>query len=393
MRVLFLADDFPPQSFGGAGISTYDLALGMKKAGQEVFVITTCRHKEEAGELDYQGLKVFRIASDYPAKWRAYLSLYNPPVVKKLEKLLKEIRPDVVHVNNIHFYLSYYSIELSKKYAKTVVVTLRDAMSFSFGKLVTKRYLEKQDAHINWLDHLKQSKKKWNPFRNPLIRHYLGFADKIYAVSTALQKALKQNGIDNVEVMHTGIDVADWQATDNEIALFKKKFRGLEGKRLVFFGGRLSNAKGSDVADQAMAKVQKEIPEAELFTLGGSGHWLNKDEMRIAYTASDLVIVPSVCFDALPRIVLEASASGKPVISTPYGGAKEVIEDGQTGYIVNPFKIEDLTNKIIELLKDPKKAEHFGRAGQERIKKLFNLEDKIRSLIAVYNNLTEKHAC
>src|SRR3989344_4505953 len=98
MKIVFLSDDFPPQSFGGAGISTYDLALGMKKAGQEVFVITTCRRESEAGEMDYNGLKVFKIASNYPARWRAYLSIYNPKVIRKLEKILKDLSPDVVHV-------------------------------------------------------------------------------------------------------------------------------------------------------------------------------------------------------------------------------------------------------------------------------------------------------
>lgn len=90
MKILFLSDDFPPQSFGGAGISTYELAVGMKDAGHKVFVITTCRKKSDAGELDYHGIKIFRIASDYPDKWRAYRSLYNQPVVCEVEELLKK---------------------------------------------------------------------------------------------------------------------------------------------------------------------------------------------------------------------------------------------------------------------------------------------------------------
>ena len=157
MKILFLSDDFPPQSFGGAGISTYDLACGMKKAGQEVYVITTCRNRDEAGKSNYNGIEIWKIASNYPGKLRAYLSLYNPPVIRQLEKLLKEIRPDVVHVNNVHFYLSYHAIKLSKRYAKIVVFTARDAMSFSFGKLVTKRYLETQDARANFLASLGQA--------------------------------------------------------------------------------------------------------------------------------------------------------------------------------------------------------------------------------------------
>ena len=87
MRIVFLSDDFPPQSFGGAGISTFELALGMKKKGHEVFVVTTCRKESEEGESEYQGLKIFRIQSDYHERWRAYRSLYNRRVILKLEKI------------------------------------------------------------------------------------------------------------------------------------------------------------------------------------------------------------------------------------------------------------------------------------------------------------------
>ncbi|MBI2673848.1 MAG: glycosyltransferase family 4 protein [Candidatus Zambryskibacteria bacterium] len=372
MKILFLSDDFPPQSFGGAGISTYDLARGMKKAGQEVFVITTCRKKEEAGELEYQGLKIFKIASDYPGRWRTYISLYNPPVIRELEKILKKIKPDVVHANNIHFYLSYHSLKIAKKYAK-VVITFRDVMSFNFGKLMTERYLKNLDARTIWLDHLKQAKKRWNPLRNIIIKYYLGYADKKFAVSKALKKALEQNGISGIEVIHTGIDLSEYPT-----------FYNGQNKKIIFFAGRLSDAKGAKVVEKAMQIISKKMPDAELITAGTGGKWLNREEMKMAYASSSVVIVPSVCFDALPRTVLEASASGRPVISTPYGGAKEVIEDGVTGYIIDPFKPDELAEKIIDLLKDPRKAEKFGKAGYQRIEREFSLEKLTNRYIDIY---------
>ena len=375
MKILFLSDDFPPQSFGGAGISTYDLALGMKKTGQEVSVITTCRRESEAGEMDYNGLKVFRIASDYPARWRAYLSIYNPQVLRKLERKLKELNPDVVHINNVHFYLSYYSIKLSKQYAKKVVFTARDAMSFSFGKLETEKYLKNLDARITWLDSLKQARRRWNPFRNILIRHYLGYADKIFAVSNALKEALAQNGINGVEVMHTGIDVSEYRA-----------FYDKQRKKIIFFAGRLSDAKGARVVEKAMQIISQEIPEAELLTAGTNSQWLNREEMKKAYVASSVVIVPSICFDAFPRTVIEAMAAGRPVIGTRYGGASEAILDGVTGYVVNPFDIKTMAEKIMGLLRDEEMAERFGRAGRERVESKFNIDDKISEFLDTIEN-------
>ncbi|MDO8728301.1 MAG: glycosyltransferase family 4 protein, partial [bacterium] len=379
MKVVFFSDDFPPYSFGGAGISTYELALGMKKAEHEVFVITTCRKKSEAGESEYHGLKVYKIASDYPSKWRSYVSLYNRSVVQKVEELLKRIKPDIVHINNIHFYLSYYCIKLAKVYSKAVVVTLRDAMSFSFGKLETKNYSEHFDAQLTWFDQFRQAKKRWNPFRNLLIKRYLGYANKLFAVSNALKKALEQNGIKNVEVMHTGMDVSEYHRDHNE-----------KNKKIIFFAGRLSGAKGARVVEEAMEIVKKEVPEAELVTAGSNGKWLNREEMKLAYAASAMVLVPSLYLDPFPRTVLEAMAAGRAVIGTCYGGAPEAILDGVTGYVVNPFDIKIMAEKVIDLLKNPKKAEEFGKAGFERVKTDFNMDVKISELLSCYQELIKK---
>lgn len=411
MRILFLSDDFPPQSFGGAGISTYDLALGMKEAGHEVFVITTCRKESEAGEMEYHGLKISRLASAYSGKWRSYLSLYNPPIVKQVEVLLKKIKPEVVHINNVHFYLSYHCFKLAKRYAPVVVFTARDVMSFNFAKLDTKRYLENFEAHTTWLDHLKQAKKRWNPFRNLLIRKYLDYADQIFAVSFALKKALEQNGIKNVEVMHSGADVGRWQAGPEKVAQFRSKYN-LENKKVILFGGRLSRAKGGQPTLESIALLAKNFPYIRLLVVSRLDEfsnqikeeavrlgiedklifmgWIEREEIKEVYACADIVLVPSLCFDAFPRIVLEAMASGKPVIGTCYGGASEVIIDGVTGYIINPFAISKLAEKISDLLKNPQKAKEFGQAGRERIRTHFDLENKVKQFISYYQQLSEK---
>lgn len=397
MKILFLSDDFPPQSFGGAGISTCDLALGMKKAGHDVFVITTCRKESEAGELNYHDIKVFKIASDYPERWRAYVSLYNRPVVKKVEELLKIIRPGVVHANNIHLHLSYHSLKVAKRYVKVVVWTARDTMAFNYGKLQTKRYLDNLDAHLSWVDNLKQAKKRWNPFRNFFIKRYLGYVDKLFAVSGALKKALEQNGIKNVGVMHTGADVSEWQVSQDAVTSFKAK-RGLEEKKVIFFGGRLSASKGSRVALEVIEKVSQELSDVVLLVAGTrSGMkdepylkftgWIEREEIKIAYAVADVVLVPSLYLDPFPRVVLEAMVSGKPVVGTCYGGAPEIIEDGVTGYVVNPFDTKKMAEKIIDLLKNHDKAEKFGQAGLERVKTSFNLDDKIAKHIGIYEAL------
>ena len=393
MKIVFLQDDFPPQSFGGAGISTYELALGMKKAGHEVFVITTCRKEIDAGESEREGLKIHTIVNNYSDRWRAYVSLNNRPVVRQIERILEMIRPDVVHANNIHAYLSYKSLKVAKKYAKAVVLTARDSMLFSYDKLETKKYLNNFDPRVTWLDNLKQAGKRWNPFRNLFIRHYLNYVDKVFAISHSLKDALERNGIKNVGVIYNGIDVDEWNVSENAVKKFKEKYQ-LANKKIIFFNGRLSSAKGGNVVLKAIKNVSKEVPEAVLL-VAGIGEvsakddviftgWLDREEIKVAYAASDVVLMPSICLDAFGRVNIEAMASKKPVVGTCYGGTPEIIEDGVTGYVVNPLQIDEFSAKIIDLLKNPEKAEKFGRAGRNRIQTVFNLNDKITKLISIY---------
>lgn len=411
MKVVFLADDFPPASFGGAGISTYELALGVKKAGHEVFIITTCRNESEAGESEYHGLKMYKIASDYPERWRAWLSLYNPPVVRQVKEILKELRPDIVHANNIHFHLSYYCLKLAKKYAKAVVWTARDAMAFSYGKLATERYFKTGDARLSGLDNFLQAGRRYNPFRNICIKRLLRYADAKFAVSDALRSALEQNGIADVAVMRTGADAAEYTASPRETEDFKRK-HGLSDKRIVLFAGRLSGAKGGRAALDAMAAAAKEIPDAVLLVAGGTdGYarlmekeaslsgtrdnvvftgWIGREEMKAAHAASDIVLVPSLYLDAFPRTVIEAMAAGKPVVATRYGGAPEIVVDGKTGYVVDPFDVPSLAEKIDGLLHDREKAARFGAAGRERIQAEFDINDTVALLVTRYSALLQE---
>jgi len=387
MKILILQDDFPPQTFGGAGRSTFDLAKGLQGAGHQVFVITACPKKADEGSVDYQGLKVFRIYTNFHKRWRAYLSLYNPQTVKKVKEIIVEMNPDIIHANNIHSYLSYYCFKIAKKLKKPVFFTARDVMTFNYDKLATKKYLEKFDYRTNWWDHLKQAKKGYNPLRNILIKNYLKYVDKIFAVSHALKDALSQNGIKNVEVNYTGIDVDDWSISSEKVEEFKKK-HNLQGKKVIFFGGRISGLKGITQINQAVNAIKKELPEIVLLTAGEKGiGWLGGDELKAAYACADVVVVPSVCFDSFPRSNLEAMASRKPVIATKYGGSPEIVVDGVTGYIVNPLNVDELVAKLSDLLKNPKKAKEFGERGYQRVKEQFSLEKQIKEILKYYENI------
>lgn len=413
MKIVFLSDDFPPTSFGGAGISTFELARGMKKAGHEVIVITTCREKTDAGNIEYEGMTIHRIQSNYNPRWRAYVSVINIPVVREVAHLLMEIKPDVVHINNVHFYLSYHCFKIAKRHARVVVATMRDTMSITYGKLDTTRYLEHFDTRVTWRDYLMQAKKRWNPLLFFFIHRYLRYVDMIVAISKSLQEALERNGIKDVSVIYNGIDVTEWHVDADTVTHFKTKY-ALEHKKILLFGGRLSTPKGGAKVIEALAQIVNHEPSTVLLVAGTIDAyarsmqayakecgveqnlvftgWIDRNEIKIAYASADIVMMPSIYLDAFGRVNIEGMASHKPVIGTCYGGTPEVTLDSVTGYIVNPLHSKEIAEKTIDLLKNPERAKQFGVAGYERVRTQFNLEDKVEEYIEIYTSLTEvKH--
>lgn len=417
MKIVILSDDFPPKSYGGAGIVAFEQARELVRVGHEVVVVTTTQEAEDVGRIIFDGMTVHRLYAKYHERFRAYRSLYNPQVVAQVKMILDEVRADVVHAHNIHYYLSYHCLKIAKQAGASVFLTAHDVMLFHYGKLV--EFINHEDLSIpcefNYkitpFQQLAKYKKRYNPFRNVIIKYYLHYVDRIFAVSDALKEALRQNGITNVVVVNNGIDVNAWQSQGSEVELFKKR-HDLNSKKIILFGGRLSAAKGGHQALLALDQVITSVPNAVLLVMGGQNAytnevqkvarekgiedhlvftgWIAGADLKAAYHACDVLVMPSMCFDTFGMVCLEAMACKKAVIATCFGGPKEVVVDGQTGYIVNPLNTKIFSEKIIDLLISTLKAEEFGIAGYDRADKVFKLSEKVKECVVVYEEASSK---
>lgn len=406
MKIVFLNDDFPPRARGGAGVVACNLAVGLKALGHDVAVITAVKHASDAGEALVEGVRVFSLHAQAPERWRAWLSLYNPRTVGEVGRLLSELKPDVVHAHNVHQHLSYHCLTLAKRAGAKVFLTAHDTMAFHYGKL--NEFIDqsnptcpvKPDYRVRAWQQLREYRWYYNPFRNIVIRHCLKNVDGLFAVSQALKDALEQNGIHGAEVLHNGIDLTRWQERPEETQAFIKE-HGLEGRKLVLCSGRMNALKGLEKLIEAMRLVKQEIPAARLVVGGGKeyGHrqaaaaddavftdWLPPERMRAAIHASAVAAVPSLYLDPFPTTTLEAMACAKPVVSGCFGGSKEAVQDGLTGFIVNPFDAQALADRIVALLRDPSLASRMGQAGRTRIAADFTLQSQVEATLRRYRS-------
>jgi glycosyltransferase involved in cell wall biosynthesis len=202
------------------------------------------------------------------------------------------------------------------------------------------------------------------------------------------------------ELVENGIDLDVWQGAAHRDQN--------ESRRFVFLG-RLISWKAVDIAIRALARV----PEAELDIVGDGpmmnawkslagelgverrvhfAGWLSQQECASHLRASIALVLPSL-YECGGAVVLEAMATGKPVIATRWGGPADYL-DSSCGILVEPESYDGLVSGFAEamqkLLDSPELAKSMGVAGRERATRDFNWQGKIDQVIRIYRALAEK---
>ncbi len=180
----------------------------------------------------------------------------------------------------------------------------------------------------------------------------------------------------------------------------QKKFinkYNLEGKKIILSVGRLVERKGFDKVIKAMSSISKEIPEA-VYLIAGKGPEsekllalasqfpvyknniillgkINDEEKWALMELCDVLVMPARKnnndVEGFGIVYLEANLMGKPVIAGNVGGVKEAVINNETGLLVNPESIEEISKAIIKLLTNQTLANKLGRLGRQRVTKEF----------------------
>jgi len=220
-----------------------------------------------------------------------------------------------------------------------------------------------------------------------------------------MKKALNQNGIMNVDVLYNSLPIpADEPAYKTE-----------SNSKTIFFPSRTSESKGVYALLAAFPFIKKNVVGAKILIVGttedrkkrileymGKNNiskenveilgWVNNEEVKSIYGKVSVVVTPSLYPDPLLGVNLEAALYKKPVVTTCFGGAKEFVVDGKTGYVVNPHDAKEMAEKITDILLDGDKAKQFGEAGYKRLKEKFSITVQVDKLENYYRNFCEKCA-
>lgn len=219
----------------------------------------------------------------------------------------------------------------------------------------------------------------------------------------ALKKALvSTEGLDadKVVVVHNGVNLSKFASRKQESGLRDRL--GLDNGPVVGTFARLDFQKDISTLLAAIPYVLTVMPNCN-FVIVGEGPLRGQLEMEVSELGiaehvhflgyrSEIpellqllnVFVLSSQWEGLPVTILEAMASGKPIVSTNVGGVSEVVLDRETGILVPPQSPRALGEAIISLLVNPNLAESMGFAGQERARREFSIEAMMCSIEAIY---------
>ena len=111
---------------------------------------------------------------------------------------------------------------------------------------------------------------------------------------------------------------------------------------------------------------------------------VSRDMMPSILSGYDILLVPSILPDALPRIIQEGMAVGCVVVASDIGGIPEIIEDGVNGLLFSPGDHNDLETKILQMYKNPTLFEQYSSEGRKTVEERFTIKkmvDKIETYL------------
>lgn len=372
MRIVMVTLEYWPIT-GGAQHQIAALAPRMIAAGAEIHVITR-RKAGLVAEANVDGVHVHRLPAPGP---KAIASLVFTACA--LFRLIR-LRPDLLHV------YSLFSPSTIGWLARRLLVV----------PVIAKVLRGGEGGDVERLRNKPLAGLRIAALRNGI--------DRFVSISSEIAGEIEGLGVDprRCVAIPNGVDIERFRPPDAEHRrALRARFDLAEGP-VVLYVGRLVPEKRVERLIDAARSVRDRGTEAtlviagtgacedELRTLAGS--WVrfmgDVDDVAPLLRAADLFVLPSAT-EGLSNALLEAMATGLPVVATRVGGAVDVVEDGKSGRLVGVDDAAELESALVELL-DPTaeiRRAALGRAGRRTMIERNSLDFVARRLLQLYAEL------
>ena len=416
MKIAICSDAYYPMT-NGVAVFTTNLAKGLRKLGHEVIVIspsfTGKKHKtidkqtgvvnyflsasrfhlypdqihEIPNKKDYLGLKMPRLA------YKNGLWLSSHPR-REIKKILNREKPDIIHLQT----------------AGPVGLGVRAYVKKTGTPLVSTGH--------SYPDNFTGPFKLLRPFKRPantVVKHYLNsfLKDAEYATmptELAIEELINKKRFKvPIEALSNGVDLSAFRPGEPKKEIYEK-YQLEKGRPRVLYIGRVDHEKSINVIIKAFRLVLEKVKEAELVLVGDGA-----EKARLEKLVESLKIEKSVRFlgRVLPPdlyelyktglvfatasetetqgiVLIEAAASGLPLVAVDAGAVKEIVKNGKNGYLCPPKDYEKIAEHIVKILSDKELQKKMSLASLEIAGK-HDLNHTLKRFEKIYYDIREAH--
>lgn len=352
------------------------LALAAQQVGFDVHVATT--DGPAAAQLKSSGFTVHALRLD-----RSGTNLAKEfSTILAMFRLYRQLRPDIVHHTTIKPVL--YGSIIARMVRVPNVVNAITGLGYVFVTSGLKVFILRGFVQRAYRVALAN--------RNSAV---------IFQNSDDLERFIRQKLVDQRRttlIRGSGVDL-------NQFAPAPP----LEGPPTVLLASRMLWDKGVGEFVSAAAKLRarnikakfvlagdsdpgnrRSIPESQLKAWHESGvveWWGHRPDMPAVFQQCHIVCLPSSYGEGVPKVLIEAAASGRPIVTTKVPGCHEIVKDGWNGVLVSARDPDALADAIQSLIEDPALGRTMGRNGRELVEAEFSVEHVVARTLDIYSHL------
>lgn len=379
MRVLFVVEWFFPRS--GFVQSTYNIAMELKKLGNEITIITTDFDFKDfyVEDLEKSGVKLIKFKSVFSM----FNFVYSPSMKQWLKRNLKNY--DVIHMQNFRTYQNLVTHHYAKKFNKPYVLQAHGSLPASLNKSFFKKIF----------DFL---------FGKKLLKDA---STLISLTDTETEQYLDMYVEKNdVKILPNGIDLSIFYNLPKK-GLFKKKYSINNETKIVLYLGRIDRIKGLNLLINSFKEIYEDFNDLLLVIVGPENKYINNlkklsfklgindkvlftgplyGEMKLeAYVDAYVYVLPSI-YETFPMTVVESLSCNTPSIITDRCGLSDIFKQNDVGYVVGYEKTE-LVKALKSILSDEQLRENYSKNCRQVVEDNFSLRNSAKDLEFLYKNI------
>jgi len=330
--------------------------------------------------------------------------IYSVEAKRSIERLIADTKPDIAHANNIYHQLSPSILVALKKAGIPTVLTLRDAKLLCANMLfLTHGRICEKCAGRRFYHAITNKCVKDSYASSALccveetLHRWFGLYERNVDLFISPSRFLKGKMVEHGRLPESQIEVLpNFSNTEAVTPDYRPGDYGL-------FLGRLEPLKGVTTLLDAC----KEVPDFGVW-LAGRGPMLEEAEQfcrdhgldRVRFLGfqtgealsrlrkeSRFVVLPSICYENCPNVILEAFAAGKPVIASRSGGIPELINEGVDGFLFDTGDAAGLASAMRRLIEDPELASEMGKQGRAKVEEHYSIGAYMKSLLGIYERV------